>query len=326
MSLSPSVDRGVTLRIGIFTTIALVLFAGALWVLGGKGGYFQTNYRLVAEFEAVQGLKVGQPVWLNGLDVGLVESISLQEDRPGRIQVVLMINQAFQPYIRSDSKAYLESKGLLGDKIVNISLGSEGHEVLLDGAQIESVPPSDFTDIMNEAGRIIATIKTSLEQIEGMIVAIAAGQGTLGKLVRDSILHDEAVGTLRRANTLLDNINDAKGTVGKLIARPDLYNRIDAIVADVEAVVAKVERGEGNLGRLLQEEGIYAQLESASTSLATVLASIERAEGTTGKALMADDLHDHIVGLIESLDLLAKDLKENPGRYFNVSVFGGRRK
>ncbi len=306
------------IRIGVFTMAAFAIFALALLTLGRKSGYFAQYYRLQAEFANVQGLKVGQPVWLNGLDVGLVERIALNNaDGASNIRVTMTIETRFQDWIREDSKAILETKGLLGDKIVNITIGSQATPMLEDGANIEVSPAFELTDIMAQVGGVVASIEGAMGDIESVIRGVAEGQGTLGRLARDTSMHDEAVTALKNVNTLLNGLNNGRGTLGKLVSDDGMYKRVDRIVA-------KVENGEGTMGKLIGQNEIYNNLEASTKSLKTILGQVEQSEGTLGKVMLKDDLHEQILKLVGSLETLSRDIKENPGRYFKVSVFGGR--
>lgn len=307
-------DVARNIKIGIFTALALAIFGVALMVLGKKSGFFQTSYRLEAQFSQVQGLKVGQPVWLNGLEVGLVERIRLEDPSSQGIEVVMAVDRGYKRWIRADSVAFLETKGLLGDKIVNISMGSESAEPLADGATITTSPPVDLGSVMADAGRIISGVDQLVKAVNGLTEDLSAGRGTLGKLISDDQLYTETRATVTELKGLVQGLRKGEGTLGRLVRDEGLYDRIDKLVAQVES-------GEGNLGKLIYEEDLYADLASATSSLATILATVETAEGSAGKALMEPGLHDDLQELVRSLKALSADIQENPKKYLDVSVF-----
>lgn len=305
-------EQARLLRIGAFSMAALVLFTAALLVVGRKSGYFTNYYRLVGVFDNVQGLEPGQPVWLSGVDVGLVESVRLSPDEKGKVRVTLTIEEKYQDYIRADSKALLDTKGLLGDKIVNITMGSPASPALEDGDLIQTSPPVEFGNLMEQVGSILGSVGASLGKVEEVVAGMAKGEGTIGRLVKESSMHDEALASLKNLNAVLSDIRSAKGTIGKLVADQQLYTRLDKIVANIEG-------GKGTLGKLLTSDEIHQSMLEAAQSLETVFAAAATGEGTVGKVMMKDDLHDAVVDLL-------KDIKERPDRYISVSVFGGRGK
>lgn len=307
-----SAEQSRMVRIGLFTMVALAIMTLALMVVGRKAGYFRAYYRLIGEFSNVQGLKAGQPVWLSGVDVGLVESVSLSPKTEGNVRVILTIETAYRDFIRGDSRAILDTKGLLGDKIVNITMGSPVSAPLEHDDYILTSPPVELGDMMEQVGAILNSVGTSLSRVEEVVAGLADGEGTIGKLVNDTTLHDESVTMLKNLNTVLSDIKQARGTLGKLINDQQLYQRLDNIVADIEG-------GKGTLGKLLTSDEIHTHLVEAAASVDTLFANAATGDGSVGKIMMKDDLHDAVVDLL-------KDIKANPDRYINVSVFGGRDK
>ena len=80
-------------------------------------------------------------------------------------------------------------------------------------------------------------------------------------------------------------------------------------------------------GVLSTESGVESAAQLAfrhhnpSTPLETILQRMERGEGTLGKLLKDDKLYSNMDRLMVNLDGLVVDLKENPKRYLNISIF-----
>lgn len=292
--MTTTADRRRNIRIGIFTAIGLGIIAFALLVVGKKSGFFVASYRIVGEFEQVAGLAVGQPVWLSGLEVGLVEGIDLAEPGSSKVRVTMAIQSRYQDWIRSDSKAYLDSKGLLGDKIVNISPGSPAGAVLAPGDLIETMPPVDLGAVMGEAGKIIGSVGGLVEEITNLTKSLKAGEGSLGKLIADEKLYRETAGVVEGLNRFVAQLNQGRGTLGKLVV----------------------------------DDKLYGELAQSADALSSVLTGLERGEGSLGAALVKKDLHDDTSQLLQSvrelvggLNGLVEDIKADPKKYFKVSVF-----
>ena len=92
----------------------------------------------------MQGLIAGAPVWLAGRPVGRVESVSFGERPEGRsaLRVVLQVDREVRERIRSDSVATIGTIGLLGDRYVEVSIGTSAGQPLEDGAEIPTITPS----------------------------------------------------------------------------------------------------------------------------------------------------------------------------------------
>ena len=107
---------------------------------------FGERYRLVGYYENVQGLIPNAPVWLAGTRVGRVESVNLgtRPDGEPAVKVVLVVDEDVQERIRADSSASIGTIGLLGDRYVEISLGSPNEPILEDGAEIRIANPAEY--------------------------------------------------------------------------------------------------------------------------------------------------------------------------------------
>jgi len=132
-------QRGAQVRVGIFVFAALGMLAGAIFVLGSRTQYFRPQYTLRAVFSNVGGLLEGAGVYLAGVQVGRVGELRFFEDVAAqKVLVVLKIARNAQNRIRQDSVASIATAGLLGDKYIDITLGSENEPVLEDGMFIRS--------------------------------------------------------------------------------------------------------------------------------------------------------------------------------------------
>src|SRR5467141_1494889 len=121
------------LRVGLFVLAATALLVVVIFYVTGAGGGFGPKYRLYVLLPEVEGLTVGAPVRLDGVEVGNVEKIDVAVPKPGEvitkersIRVDMRIQKSFQDYIRSDSSAGLITEGLLGNRYVEIDRGFVG--------------------------------------------------------------------------------------------------------------------------------------------------------------------------------------------------------
>src|SRR3970040_529172 len=112
------------LRIGAFILVALGVFLAIVYLLGARARYFESKYDLVAECTEVGGLIEGATVRLAGVQVGRVRSVVLPPQPGGKVRVTMTVARRFQDRIRRNSEARISTQGLLGDKIVELTIGS----------------------------------------------------------------------------------------------------------------------------------------------------------------------------------------------------------
>jgi phospholipid/cholesterol/gamma-HCH transport system substrate-binding protein len=97
-----------------------------------SSGLFVPKYQLQVYAAEVQGLSVGSPVLLDGVQVGAVNAITLAQVSASperRIQLVLRIEKRYQEAIRTDSTATVMTEGLLGNRYVSIQRGFRGKAI-----------------------------------------------------------------------------------------------------------------------------------------------------------------------------------------------------
>src|ERR1700742_4195086 len=124
------------LAVGIFIALGLVILVVAIFTIGGQHKAFVKSVRVHILFDDVQGLQPGNNVWLSGMKIGTVKSIDFYHN--SQVAVTLSIEKKAQPHIANDSKARISTDGLVGNKIVVISGGTDGAQSIADNDSLQS--------------------------------------------------------------------------------------------------------------------------------------------------------------------------------------------
>ena len=103
-------------------TVLIVVVALAAFSPGLQTGRADEPFLLKAGFNRVDGLSVGSPVRLAGVDVGLVTALNLTKE--GRADADLVLFNSALP-IPTDTAAVIETDGLFGEKYVELHPGGE---------------------------------------------------------------------------------------------------------------------------------------------------------------------------------------------------------
>src|ERR1700758_1569516 len=134
---------GLQIRIGGFILAGLLVFLAIIYLLGAQARYFERKYDLGAEFTEVGGLLEGATVRLAGVQIGRVTTVELPPHPGGKVRVTLTIAKRFADRIRKDSEARIVTQGLLGDKLVEISIGGPDSPPLQPGDLLTSREPTE---------------------------------------------------------------------------------------------------------------------------------------------------------------------------------------
>jgi phospholipid/cholesterol/gamma-HCH transport system substrate-binding protein len=310
-------QRSAQVRVGIFVFFTLVTFMAAIFLLGSRTQYFQPQYTLKAVFSNVGYLLEGAGVYLAGVQVGRVGEIRFFEDIAAqKVSVSLRIARDYQERIRQDSVAVITSSGLLGDKYIDITLGSESEPELLDGMFIRTREPADYGQLMQQGeevlkntieitsalGALTSGFRSSqapmavadlLTSLAHTAKAIESGDGLIHALIyqqgNERIFADLAAATAALRDTLT-GIKEGKGFLQTLLTdpNPEVVAQFSKLLASVHKLLQDIERGQGVLHALIYDkQGGKAIKDFAGAASHTneLLAKLQRQDGLLASLL-----------------------------------------
>ena len=214
---------------------SLAILAICVFLVGSQQSKFGSHYQVRSDFDNVAGLGEGADVRVGGIRKGSVRSIQLPKRPDGKVTVLMDLDKETQSIVKQDSVAAIQSEGLLGDKYVDISFGSMDAARLKGGETIDSTPPFDISDLFSKANQILDTSQGALESIAGasdninLITAkINTGHGTIGKLINDTSLYNQAAASVTSIH------DDADAMKHNFLLRGFFKNRGFADPAEVQ--------------------------------------------------------------------------------------------
>lgn len=347
------------LRVGIFVLAGVTLLAVVIFYVTG-GGTLAPKYRLHTYLPDVDGLTLGAPVRLDGVDVGNVEKIEVavpnnpEEISKGRsVRVDMRIQEKFQNDIRADSTAGLVTEGLLGNRYVDIDRGITGavlqndaelasrHEKSLNEAgadlmvslnQIAQKADTILTDVQSGRGTLgklvvddttYTKLNSSLTDLDTILSNAKAGKGTLGKLATSDALYDQANSTVGRLDKILEAVQTQQGSLGKLVYDPAFHDSAKQFLDNGNAVLSDVRAGKGTLGKLATDDSLYTEYKQVGQNLSSATAKMDSNEGTIGKFFNDPNFYDDLTSLSGDMRLLLGDFRRDPKKFLHVkfSIF-----
>ncbi|MCX6102152.1 MAG: MlaD family protein, partial [Proteobacteria bacterium] len=124
--------------VGIFISLGIIAFVFLLFNIGGGSTIFSSQLHLLGRFSQVKGLHQGSEVSLSGLRIGVIKDITIAKDGTKELIVELAVSKKYAPNLRKNSTATIKTQGVLGDKYVEVSIGTEDSPALKNGEQISS--------------------------------------------------------------------------------------------------------------------------------------------------------------------------------------------
>ncbi|KIC62406.1 MlaD family protein [Chryseobacterium taiwanense] len=309
------------LKAGVIALLAIVGFVVLFQFMKGRS-LFTTDNIFYAKYDNVEGLAQSSPVSINGLKVGQVVKIIPQTSKTGQITFVVKITVDNSFEFSKNSTLEIFEPGLMSGKEMRVNL-VYGGATAKDGDTLQGAfklgmmgslssqvgPVKDqlqtvlyrVDSLMSNANKIVddqnrAEIRALLSNLNKTVGALQTTAGSVNNLVGHNdpklqkVLDDASV-TMQSGKTTLDKYGNLAESIDTKKLNVTIAN-LDATVGQLNQVIGGIDKGQGSLGKLMKDEQLYNNLNSASTNL----------------------------------NALIEDMKANPKRYINFSVFGKNNK
>jgi phospholipid/cholesterol/gamma-HCH transport system substrate-binding protein len=300
-------------KVGLFFLFGVILAAVAVEVTVGTG-LFTKRYQLFAAYQDVEGLKVGDPVRIAGVQMGKVDEIAVT---PEHVRVRMQISTHGQ--VRRNSVARLDFQALSGSRFIAISLGSPDQPLLQPGDTVQGEQGMSITDMLDQfdgVGKSITDLADSLNRNQDELLR------NLNALIADN--QESIRGVLASLESITEKLNQGQGTIAKLINDPGLYDQAErllseatGVLGDLRRVSSRLAEGKGSLGRLVAEDDLYDDLQETLASLNNTARNIEElsdnirdGQGTLGRLVTDDSLYLEAQQAVRGLDRAATGIED----------------
>jgi phospholipid/cholesterol/gamma-HCH transport system substrate-binding protein len=336
------------LRVGVVTLTSLVILAFTILYVGGGGGSpFSRRYVLKALMSDVNGLKPGAPVRVGGVEVGTVTRVEFAPPgAEGMVEVAMRLDRRVKGRVTTDSRATLGSLGLLGEKAVDITAATGG-QAIEDGGFVAAEAEDPFKGFLSDASESTAHLKRILSRmdagegllgkalrddelyrrlsdvslrLQGFMGKLESETGPLGRLVNDAEMSRSLAVSVKSIESVSSRLEAGQGTLGALTKDEELSRDLKSLVASLNGVAKGLERGEGTAGRLLHDDAFFTKLDGMVTRLDSTLTRIDQGEGALGRALKDPEVYDNLNEALKALRGLLTDVRRDPKRYLRVKL------
>jgi phospholipid/cholesterol/gamma-HCH transport system substrate-binding protein len=301
-------------KVGIFVAAGLAVVGLVVFMIGDERRAFEKKDRYYVVFDDVQGLTRGAPVRMGGVDVGQVASVGYGADeRNSQLRVAMDIVRSESRRIREDSVATIGNKGLLGDKMVVVKVGSPDRPQMLAGATVKSEAPSDLSKLTDRLSAITEKADVVMGNLEKTTDTLANPE-----------MQQDLKGAVKSLGRILRTVDEGDGYVSRLLRDPAEANRmsqavanldrataqLDLLLASATVAVNRVNQGPGFAHDMLYGQGpneAVAQIGRAAGELATTLEGVRKGNGLAHSVVYGDDATQQLIG---DLDKIAHDARE----------------
>ncbi len=314
-----------SLKVGFTLIAGLIVFMIFVTIVGSENNLFSNTYSIKFIVKDLEGLANGSMITLGGLKIGKVENIEFTNDvEETGITVTLSVKREYQRLITGTSKASIKSLGMLGDKYVDITLGNSHEKPIAENEYIMIEPSfsleKSFRNMEKKLDHAFYDLDTVLTEFKSVSVNLNNKNSTIGRLITSSELYDNLNDVSNKLNRISADVIGQKGTLGKTIYRNDLYDNIRISTENLKSLTDGLNEGKGSLGKLLVNDSLYNDMKSVSSRLDSLLAKAN-GNSTVGNLLNSEEGYAELIKTVKSLNSLILDIKKNPKKYINLSIF-----
>ena len=343
------------LKVEITVVVASVTLGFLLFLMSGTAGLFTPRLTVKSYFDNAEGLRVGAPVRLSGVDIGNVTKISIVHDKPlTPVEVTVKVSTKYGFGLRRDSVTSLETAGVLGETFLDIDSSQAVGPQLQDGDTLPTQVHPDFNQVVRASQSTLQNMDALLKRADRILAFAESGKGSLGKLIYDPLLYnrfsdtvaefqkivaqigngegslgrlisrndayDKFIATLDKMDKVVDDMQQGKGTAGKFLKDPSLYDNANATIANLKKVTEDINAGKGTLGKLTKDEELAKKLDNTITKLSQLTTSLEAGQGSAGKFFKDEAFYNNTSQLMAESRELVKAIRENPKKYLSIKL------
>ncbi|AZA55888.1 MCE family protein [Chryseobacterium shandongense] len=305
------------LKAGIIALIAVVGFVILFQFMKGRS-LFTTDNIFYAKYDNVEGLAQSAPVSINGLKVGQVDKIIPHTSQDGKIDFLVKITVDNNFEFSKNSTLEIFEPGLMSGKEMRINL-MYGGPTAKDGDTLKGAfKLGTLGSLSSQVGPVKDQLQTVLYRVDSLMAN--ANQ------VVNAQNREEIRALLSNLNKTVAALQTTAGSVNSLVGHndPKLQKVLDD--ASVTMQTGKVTLDKyGNLAESIDTQKLnatIANLDATVGKLNQVVTGINSGQGSLGKLMKDEELYNNLNSASTNLNSLIEDVKANPKRYVNFSVFG----
>ena len=302
------------IRVGFLAVLGIMMSVFSYNYLKGIN-LFDKNRKFTVKYEKVDGLSVSNPVTMNGFKIGKVQKINFNSKNTRELLVdIVIVNDVIFP---KTSLAELYETGLIGGKAIAIIPDYKNDSTIaIDGDYLKGVIKPGLTELVNQ---ILPQVQLQIEAVMKNAEIVLQNINTLF----DDETKKELKSSIEDFSNLTNSFSETSDQISKLIANNS--ENLTNSLADFRSASSNIK----NITDSLSSDDINSittNLNSLLNNLNSITTSLKNSEGTAGKLINDKSIYDNLENATNQLNRLIEDIKLNPKRYINFSVFGKKNK
>ena len=302
------------IKVGFLAVLGIMMSVFSYNYLKGIN-LFEKNRKFTVKYERVDGLSVSNPVTMNGFKIGKVQKINFNSNNTRELLVDIVIdNDVVFP---KTSLAELYETGLIGGKAIAIIPDYQNDStVAVDGDVLKGVIKPGLTELVNQ---ILPQVQLQIEAVMKNAEIVLQNINTLF----DDETKNELKSSIEDFSNLTKSLSDTSNEISNLIANNS--ENLTNSLADFRSASNNIKSITDSLNSD-DINSLTTNLNSLVNNLNSITTSLKNSDGTAGKLINDKSVYENLENATNQLNQLIEDIKLNPNRYINFSVFGKKNK
>jgi len=276
------------------------------------------NYYVI--YEKIEGLLESSTVTINGYQVGQVSEIGFLSDYSGRLLVTMSLEGDFK--IAKGTTAKIVSSDIMGTKSIKLEIVHSGEFYQPD----DTIPGSTETDLKEQVSMQVLPLKKKAEEL----IASLDSALTVVTYVFNERTRENLSQSFENINRTVANIESASAELKSIMGN----GKINSIVTNLDSISTTIRQNSGQITNIVKNlsslsdslsklniSPVFAEISSSIAGLNTIIQKLNTTESSAGLLINDPVLYQNLNNLAGSLDLLLKDVRNNPKRYVHFSAF-----
>ena len=298
------------IKIGFLAIIGIMMSVFSYNYLKGIN-LFDKSRKFTISYEKVDGLSISNPVTMNGFKIGKVQKINFNPNNTRELLVDILIdNDVVFP---KTSVAELYETGLIGGKAIAIIPDYENDSTIaFDGDQLKGIIKPGLTELVNQ---ILPQVQLQIEAVMKNAEIVFKNINTLF----DEDTKQELRSSIEDFSNLTKSLSETSNEISSLITNNS--ENISFAISDFKKASNNIKSISESISSKEVSE-ISSNLNTLVNNLNSISKSLKDSEGTVGRLINDKSIYNNLENATEKLNILIEDIKLNPDRYINFSVFG----
>ncbi|HAH22952.1 MAG TPA: hypothetical protein DCL77_04185, partial [Prolixibacteraceae bacterium] len=313
------------IKISKYTKLGFLVIACLAILLWGinflKGiDILKRNTKYYVIYEKIDGLLESSSVNINGYVVGQVSEIKFLSDYSGRLLATLSLQGDFK--ISKGSVAKIVSSDIMGTKSIKLEIVHTGEYY----HEYDTIPGATEGDLKEQVSMQVLPLKKKAEELMASLdSAISIVTYIFNERTRKNLSE-----SFENINHTLANIQSVTSELDKTIGS----GKFNSIVNNIDSISGSIKQNSGHITNVIKNLSLLSDslaklnigpvFENIRTSVAginTIVQKLNTSENSAGMLLNDPALYQNLNNLAGSMDLLVKDVRNNPKRYVHFSAF-----